>query len=337
MKTVLFLFSFILLSGCEKTNDTSERYNFTFTKIGEINLQNSLLTGANRILRNETHIYILDTRLGKIFRYDSTGKNLGDFGGEGSGPGEFRKAVSFDFGSHNTLYVYDRDLQRISEFDLEGTFKRLIPVKALGTQLIATNTKFLLHNSTVFSHEKPMVKVIDMDSGEIVKEISPLSDLVADLGFGISGPALFGVTESESKIHVLQHPFHLKLFSYDKAGVIKKFEKELSSDFFVKPDFSNFNRYSDKVEERTNASIYAVFSSEEKIFFIYDEFHTPDRYMDIFDYDGNLLNKAPVKLGGAYPIHFFENIFYSLAYKDTVNIEQGFKLNTYTLEVSDSE
>jgi len=76
----------------------------------------------------EGNIYILDSRRPAIRKYDGTGKHLADYGGKGSGPGEFRSSLCLDTDSVFNLYISDMDNARINVFTSDGGFSRMVPL-----------------------------------------------------------------------------------------------------------------------------------------------------------------------------------------------------------------
>jgi len=75
---------------------------------------------------NEGNIYILDSRRPAIRKYDSAGIHIADFGGKGSGPGEFRSSLCLDTDGEFNLYLSDMDNARINVFNSDGSFNRMV-------------------------------------------------------------------------------------------------------------------------------------------------------------------------------------------------------------------
>jgi len=64
-----------------------------------------------------------------IRRWDKEGRPAGVVGREGEGPGEFRQPGEMGFFG-DSLWVVDRQLHRVSFFDLDGSFLGLVPFRA---------------------------------------------------------------------------------------------------------------------------------------------------------------------------------------------------------------
>ncbi len=67
------------------------------------------------------HVYVTDA-LQRVVRFSPQGEVLGQWGHEGSGPGEFGNAVGVAVGRDGAVYVSDYDHDRIQKFTAEGEF-----------------------------------------------------------------------------------------------------------------------------------------------------------------------------------------------------------------------
>ena len=67
------------------------------------------------------HVYVTDA-LQRVVRFSPQGEILGQWGREGSGPGEFGNAVGVAVGRDGAVYVSDYDHDRIQKFTAEGEF-----------------------------------------------------------------------------------------------------------------------------------------------------------------------------------------------------------------------
>jgi hypothetical protein len=70
----------------------------------------------------EGNLYVLDSRRPAIRKYDRQGRHLIDIGREGSGPGEFDRAITLNYGRDGHLYVSDFRNHRIMVFAPDGSF-----------------------------------------------------------------------------------------------------------------------------------------------------------------------------------------------------------------------
>jgi hypothetical protein len=65
-------------------------------------------------------VYVLESALGRVKRYDADGRFLGDFGKKGGGFGQFQKASRLRIDGMKTLYVIDGEGERLYRFSEEG-------------------------------------------------------------------------------------------------------------------------------------------------------------------------------------------------------------------------
>lgn len=78
----------------------------------------------------DSSIVIADRGTGYLHVYDRQGHYLKALGGKGKGPGEFQSIEWIDQGK-NSIWLYDRELKRLSEFSLRGRFLRNVSVTAV--------------------------------------------------------------------------------------------------------------------------------------------------------------------------------------------------------------
>lgn len=118
------------------------------------------------------------------------GSRVGVFGGEGEGPGEFRRPAYVERGPAGTLGVFDLALRRMTVFQASGT--RLsettlppvfFPVGPFGTSV--TGHYFTVPEGT------PVPIEVELTSGEILWEWRGVHDLV-ETECGMLGPGLRG-------------------------------------------------------------------------------------------------------------------------------------------------
>lgn len=74
---------------------------------------------------------VLSTDARSVLVFDAAGRHVKSFGGNGSGPGEFRNpGMMGQIG--DSLWVWDRSLSRVTVFTLDGAMVRTIPVTVSG-------------------------------------------------------------------------------------------------------------------------------------------------------------------------------------------------------------
>ena len=115
------------------------------------------------------NIFVLDKKAGNIKIFDKNGKSLKTVGRKGEGPGEFGAPERCALSPNNELYVYDWGRRIIHIFNIDGEFKREIPV----SMPFFEGPKFTSKGEIIASHgvmgEKPFFELKKFDS-----EMSPI-------------------------------------------------------------------------------------------------------------------------------------------------------------------
>ncbi len=107
---------------------------------------------------DQGNLFVADSGLNKIFKFDSNNNFLFSFGGEGQGPGEFMasprhgRTLRISHGNDNRLYVFDPGNQRLSIFSTEGKVLNLFHLQEILNDSAAVNSKgdiYLLSKSGI--------------------------------------------------------------------------------------------------------------------------------------------------------------------------------------------
>jgi DNA-binding beta-propeller fold protein YncE len=125
-----------MLNGC--TYYTDDPVNWSFKYVRQFDSAGNFLYAfehpdfrANmygiEVDRVANEIYVSNARYDKVMVFDPSGNFLREFGGTGSGPGQFLgpAGVAVDPGS-DSVFVIDSGNQRIQKFDTGGNFVMLI-------------------------------------------------------------------------------------------------------------------------------------------------------------------------------------------------------------------
>lgn len=174
----------------------------------------------------------------------------------------------------------------------------------------------------IFQAGTPMVSVFNIKSGEIVAQLSPASDLVENIGGGVSGATISGLAIDNNNLIVLQHPLQLRIRLYDLDSKELIDEYDLQSNYFNTPHIpADFQYGSGKLSEITNAFITGFFANDGKLYVLYTEFGTGNKYMDIFTLDGELLTTEAINLEKKFPRYQdSDGYFYSFGWVDSSEV-----------------
>jgi DNA-binding beta-propeller fold protein YncE len=73
-------------------------------------------------------LYVVDSGRHRVSMYDAAGQPLGHFGGAGKGDGQLQGPVGIGVARDGTVYVADKDNQRLAVFSADGKFQRALPL-----------------------------------------------------------------------------------------------------------------------------------------------------------------------------------------------------------------
>lgn len=119
-----------LLVGCGPSNTTDTEYPVTvqgihLTEVFRIGDQESddVLFGeiSDMDVNSKGEIFVVDSRIKSVYMFTDEGSKIRDIGRSGAGPGEFFGPVSVHVTKGDSLYIFDRILNRVSVFNPENT------------------------------------------------------------------------------------------------------------------------------------------------------------------------------------------------------------------------
>jgi len=114
----------------------------------------------------QNNLYLADSGLHRIFKFNSQGEYISSFGSEGQGPGEFVGTLRISVGNDNKLYVTDDGNWRLLIFTLQGEFIRQFPLPRFIYDRALANSK-----GEIYLLSPSGLKVIDLyDSNMKLKE-----------------------------------------------------------------------------------------------------------------------------------------------------------------------
>lgn len=120
------------------------------------------LTNPRAVVADSNSIFILDRAVFGIHRFDGRGVWLGTIGGEGDGPGEFRRPTEMGWLS-DTLWVSDTALRRVSFIDRQaGVITRSTRVWISAGSIIAP--RGMLGSSILGVPQLSAAEAVDVDS-----------------------------------------------------------------------------------------------------------------------------------------------------------------------------
>jgi hypothetical protein len=85
---------------------------------------------AGAVLNRDGHIVIANAGTAELRFFDRSGRHIRTVGGQGGGPGEYRRPSHLMVGPGDTLLVWDAGISSVSFLEPDGTFIRRDPLEA---------------------------------------------------------------------------------------------------------------------------------------------------------------------------------------------------------------
>jgi len=183
------------------------------------------LVGGVAIDKDE-NIYVLETKEGRVLKFNKHGKYLFSFGRKGKGPKELLFATSMILGKNNNLYILCSGTRRIAEFTLKGEFIRTIPVFEL-RGLPFSFTEDRSGNFYICFYSEKLNTVVHKynTDGKLVKSfvspvpfLKPLSNMERGLIPNMSNGYI--LIDDNDIIFSRSNPYEINFYSTD--GVLKR-------------------------------------------------------------------------------------------------------------------
>ena len=150
LSTVYVLFQFM---GCGPSSTTDPRDQ---RNVHEINLTEVFRIGDQEgddalfgeiidiDVNSRGELFVVDSRVRSVYMFSEEGRKLSDIGRSGMGPGEFSAPYSAYVTKGDSLYIFDRAVNRVSVFDpntldvsrtfrIPGNFSTGLPLSILGS------------------------------------------------------------------------------------------------------------------------------------------------------------------------------------------------------------
>lgn len=137
LKNLLIILLIALIMNCDKTiqkdqktitDDLSNKFNNSVSNIDTITFftqPNPISISNLYFCKTNEFIYAVDKLNCKVNIYNHTGMYINQFGESGQGPGEFLRINGMTFINNGTILVFDSGLQRITEFDSLGNYRKV--------------------------------------------------------------------------------------------------------------------------------------------------------------------------------------------------------------------
>ena len=347
--TSLLLFA-VFLFGCDTSieeentvleNDLSDKFEITLEKQREF-----VISGTEQLQLDDVYKLIefndSDTRIAwinniqnKIFITDTLGNVQTSFGGEGSGPEEFRHISAFGFDDADNLIVYDWNQDLIKTFDESG---KLIS----DSQGLLEDGLWIRSNRLVYNDESLMFGIQESEAdGDNIWESATVAEYGKDGSlnevYGSFGADLIQKDLFYNLTRITGHPSNDWVFvtyrTYHGTDVMSLGEQQVAQRFGVQPENFSYSEeqveMNDSREERNEKNLAQSFVGDsyysDQFYYFYffnftEEFwdtrepNTRENFLAVYDhsepfnYYGDIkLPYAPRGITGNGDIYVVEN------------------------------
>lgn len=289
--TIVFLCIFGASCSRESGPKTSEpkapivrthRLYFTMERVLTIGEAQGLDSPVS-LAKHPDGMLVLDYDAKKAVALTDEGTVLFEFGQPGNGPGEFQKPLKICTGD-DLVFVYDLGTRTLSQFNIQGVFKKHFKLKRPCTNIFFSEGHFYFS----YFHRKglPDIEILTTDLdvvGKISLRNADDNTYYATTALNAEG-MLFAAPLNKYVIEV-----------YDKAGVfVRQFSREYDAPPYVFYPGSNM--------EINHVPISGITFSQKYVYVLYGGHQTVyeklthtkmdpeyDMRVDVFDWDGNFV------------------------------------------------
>lgn len=106
---------------------------------------------------SDNNLYVADSGVHKIYKFNNRGKYISSFGAQGQGPGEFLGTLRISYGNNGKLYITDDGNWRLSVFSIKGDFVQQFPLEIFLIDVATVNSE-----SEIFLLSQIGIRIIDL-------------------------------------------------------------------------------------------------------------------------------------------------------------------------------
>jgi len=267
----------------------------------------------------DENIYVLDYRESHIKKFDKDGVHVWTIGKQGQGPGELNACFSISISSHNEIVVSDISSRRLSFFNLEGEYLRMLSMakNLLILPCIDSDGNFYavmtepgkINSHIAYQKFSPTLEYI------LTFDSKPSSlDYQAKKYYPFKGTISCTLTPNEKVIFGNGTIYELKLFDTDGTYLMKiikdyepvEIEKEVLEEVGNRQSPPGLT-----IELSKHYNPYAaIFNDDENRIFVRTYEKMDDKYIyDVFDGEGRCIASVPLK---SQPVFIKKGKLYSL-------------------------
>ncbi len=277
----------------QKSSGSSTTFEQVFKLLEVITLsQDKEIIGNVRECQidNDGYIWILDSKMCKIRKYNRKGELLFSFGRKGEGPGEFFNPFSFFVGKER-IYIVDSSRRLLSIFRKNGVFEKSFKIRD-GRQVkkLESSNKIIISAPFLENEKGGFCLHMYNEEGSLIKSFFPIAEIVLKnhllcdwVYFDLDGTGnIYAIQEMEYKIH-----------KYSPNGeFLKSFSK--INDYYISPPSQPFKEFYIKsslenwVKSWTHISDLNIF--DNLLIVSLHNYKSEEYFLDIYNLNGDFIS-----------------------------------------------
>jgi hypothetical protein len=232
------------------------------------------------------YIWVLDSKMCKIKKYDRKGKLILSFGGKGEGPGEFFQPSSFTL-DNGRIYVVDPFRRLVSVFSKNGKYENSFKIRD-GREIKKLENRDEIIIAAPLLEESACLHIY-IKNGNLEKSFFPISKLSLQNHLVCDG--VYFDLDSKNNIYAIQEmDYNIHKFTIE-GELIKTFYKK--NTYYIPPPLRPFKEFYLKsaLEEwvKSWTHIIGIHVLNDFVIVVLYNLKAEEYILDIYDLDGNFI------------------------------------------------
>ncbi len=286
---VYFLYAY---NRTHKIDKSFPSFENVFKQKGIITLsQKKSIIGNIRSLQidEQGYLWLLDSKVGNVKKYDQRGNLIFSLGRKGEGPGEFELPLDF-FLSKYKIYIIDPMRRLLSIFNKNGNFEDSFKIKdGRQVKLDKEGEKIIISAPWVKSEKEGYCIHIYNKEGKLVKSFFPIANIV--LKNNMKCDWTYFDLDRENYIYAVQE-MEYKIFKYSVNGDLSKTFSKINS-YYSPPPSELFKEFylREALEKwiKSWTHVAGIYVSNNLLIVNLRNFEPEEYIIDIYDLNGNFI------------------------------------------------